>query len=105
MSMCSERYAEETPLGLPKYQLPPTSSDASKHVCGTPKSASALQAVRPLTPAPITQTDGSSPMARILRPLGERRRPQSSQRGACSSPDRLAPVSSGPLERIDRWTG
>ena len=67
--MCSERYAEDTPLGLRKYQLPPTSSEASKHVCGTPKSSSALQAVSPLTPAPITHTDGSSPMARMLRPL------------------------------------
>ena len=56
--MCSERYAEETPLGFWKYQLPPTSSDASKQVCGTPKSASALQAVSPLTPAPMTHTLG-----------------------------------------------
>ena len=55
-------------MGLAKYQLPPTSSDASKHVCGTPKSASALHAVRPLTPAPITHTDGISPMRRMLRP-------------------------------------
>lgn len=62
--MCSERYAEETPLGFSKYQLPPTSSDASKHVCATPKSASALQAVSPLTPAPITHTEGMSPIAR-----------------------------------------
>ena len=30
--MCSERYADERPLGLRKYQLPPTSSLASKHV-------------------------------------------------------------------------
>jgi hypothetical protein len=29
VSMCSERYADERPLGLPKYQLPPTSSLAS----------------------------------------------------------------------------
>src|SRR5579859_7926899 len=65
MSMCSERYAEETPFGFWKYQLPPTSSDLSKHVCGTPKSDSALQAVRPLTPAPITHTFGSS-STRIL---------------------------------------
>ncbi len=56
--MCSERYAEETPFGFWKYQLPPTSSDASKHVWGTPKSSSDLQAVNPLTPAPITQTFG-----------------------------------------------
>ena len=32
VSMCSERYAEERPLGLRKYQLPPISSLASKHV-------------------------------------------------------------------------
>src|ERR1700726_1030436 len=63
--MCSERYAEETPLGFWKYQLPPTSSDLSKHVCGTPKSDSAFHAVKPLTPAPITHTFGS-PTTRIL---------------------------------------
>src|SRR5271167_324244 len=62
MSMCSDRYAEETPLGFSKYQLPPTSSDASKQAWGTPKSDSALQAVSPLTPAPITHTEGSSPI-------------------------------------------
>src|ERR1019366_10457329 len=68
MSMCSDRYADEVPLGFSKYQLPPTSSDASKQVCGTPKSASALQAVSPLTPAPITHTEGSSPILEILTP-------------------------------------
>src|SRR5271154_4747572 len=66
MSMCSDRYAEETPLGFWKYQLPPTSSEASKQVCGTPKSDSALQAVSPLTPAPMTQTEGSSPTRSAL---------------------------------------
>src|SRR5271170_5934921 len=66
MSMCSDRYAEETPLGFWKYQLPPTSSDASKQVCGRPKSESALQAVSPLTPAPMMQTEGSSPMRSAL---------------------------------------
>ncbi len=60
MSMCSERYAEETPFGFWKYQLPPTSSEASKQVCGTPKSSSALQAVSPLTPAPMMQTFGGA---------------------------------------------
>src|SRR5206468_9851157 len=58
VSMCSERYAEERPLGLRKYQLPPTSSLASKQVCRIPQSPSAFIAVRPLTPAPITQTFG-----------------------------------------------
>ena len=58
--MCSERYAEETPFGFWKYQLPPTSSEASKHVCGTPKSSSDLQAVSPLTPAPMMHTEGPS---------------------------------------------
>src|SRR5690348_10555557 len=62
MSMCSERYAEDVRLGFWKYQLPPTSSDTSKQVCGTPKSPSALQAVNPLTPAPITHPDGSPDM-------------------------------------------
>src|SRR5271154_1989383 len=66
MSMCSDRYAEETPLGFWKYQLPPTSSDASKQVWATPKSASALQAVSPLTPAPMTHTEGSSPIRSAL---------------------------------------
>jgi hypothetical protein len=32
MSMCSDLYAEDTPFGFWKYQLPPTSSEASKHV-------------------------------------------------------------------------
>src|SRR5579859_648255 len=54
VSMCSDRYADERPLGLRKYQLPPISSLASKHVYGTPQSPSALPAVSPLTPAPIT---------------------------------------------------
>ncbi len=71
--MCSERYADETPFGLPKYQFPPTSSEASKHVCGTPKSSSALHAVRPLTPAPITPTDGRSTHAARSYSAGERR--------------------------------
>src|SRR5690348_9266543 len=64
MSMCSERYAEETPFGFWKYQLPPTSSDASKQVCGTPKSSSALHDVSPLTPAPMTQTLGGAEVMR-----------------------------------------
>ncbi len=65
--MCSDLYAEETPLGFWKYQLPPTSSEASKQECGTPKSASALQAVSPLTPAPITHTEGRPSILQILR--------------------------------------
>src|ERR1700684_872771 len=65
--MCNERYAEEVPFGFSKYQLPPTSSEASKHVWGIPRSASDLQAVSPLTPAPITHTEGSSLMSEILR--------------------------------------
>src|SRR3954466_6730532 len=54
--MWSERYADERPLGLRKYQLPPTSSEASKHVCSMPLSRSALHETSPLTPAPMTQT-------------------------------------------------
>ena len=74
--MCSERYAEEVPFGFSKYQFPPTSSEASKQVWGIPRSASALHAVSPLTPAPITQTLGSSPILRILvRVLHGCRRP------------------------------
>src|SRR5580693_4628058 len=68
MSMCSDRYAEETPLGFSKYQFPPTSSDASKQVCGTPKSVRALHAVSPLTPAPMTHVRGSSLMHMMLEP-------------------------------------
>ena len=64
--MCSERYADERPLGLRKYQLPPTSSLASKQECGTSQSPSALTAVRPLTPAPITQTRGLSGIVESL---------------------------------------
>src|SRR3954468_14895001 len=56
VSMWSERYADERPLGLRKYQLPPTSSDASKQVCSMPLSRSALHDTRPLTPAPTTHT-------------------------------------------------
>src|SRR5581483_6620805 len=74
MSMCSERYAEDVPLGFWKYQFPPTSSDASKQVCGTPKSLSDLHAVKPLTPAPITHTDGSADMAESYDQPGGRRR-------------------------------
>src|SRR3954451_8770030 len=67
--MCSERYADERRLGLRKYQLPPTSSDASKHVCSMPLSRSALQETSPLTPAPMTHTC----MTREVRPpLGSR---------------------------------
>src|SRR3954465_4679906 len=56
VSMWSERYADERPLGLRKYQLPPTSSEASKHVCSMPLSRSALHETSPLTPAPMTAT-------------------------------------------------
>src|SRR5687768_27864 len=58
VSMWSDWYAEESPFGFPKYQLPPTSSLASKHVYGRPQSLSALPAVRPLIPAPMMQLVG-----------------------------------------------
>jgi len=32
VSMCSERYAELWPFGLPKAQLPPIRSEVSKQV-------------------------------------------------------------------------
>ena len=40
--MCSERYADDIPLALPKAQLPPTSSETSKQSKGTPCSARTL---------------------------------------------------------------
>ena len=36
VSMCSERYALELPLGLPNAQFPPIRSDVSKHVTAIP---------------------------------------------------------------------
>src|SRR5438105_2039496 len=69
--MCSERYADELPLGFWKYQLPPTSSDASKHVCGILQSPSDLTAVKPLTPAPITQVVGCSDTRRSVCPRAD----------------------------------
>src|SRR5918911_1157850 len=50
--MCSWRYAADIPLRLRKTQLPPTRSDASKTVNGTPCSCSALAAAMPDEPAP-----------------------------------------------------
>ena len=35
VSICSERYALEWPLGFPNAQLPPIRSDDSKTVCST----------------------------------------------------------------------
>ena len=58
--MCSERYADDIPFVLPKTQLPPTRSDASKQSKGTPRSASALAAAMPEEPAPMMQTVGSA---------------------------------------------
>ena len=63
--MCSERYAEETPFGFWKYQLPPTSSEP-RSTCAGPPVVERLAAVSPLTPAPITQTRGRSRTAGAL---------------------------------------
>ena len=46
------------PFLLPKTQLPPTRSEASKHVNGTPRSWSALAAAIPEEPAPMTAAVG-----------------------------------------------
>ena len=73
----------------------PTSSDASKQVCGTPKSASALQAVSPLTPAPITHTEGSSPMPGILTPAPRRAPADTWVHSRCAQPE-LARRACGP---------
>src|SRR3954452_10194818 len=56
--MCSDRYADDIPLTLPKTQLPPTRSDASRQSNGTPRSCSALAAAMPDEPAPMTQVLG-----------------------------------------------
>ena len=58
--MCSWRYAADIPLRLPKTQLPPTRSDASNTVNGTPRSCSALAAAMPEEPAPMTAAVGSA---------------------------------------------
>ena len=58
--MCSERYADDIPLALPKAQLPPTSSEASKQSNGTPCSARTLAPAMPEEPAPMMQTLGSA---------------------------------------------
>src|SRR6478752_10687163 len=58
--MCSERYAEDIPLALPKAQLPPTSSESSKQSKGTPCSARTLAPAMPEEPAPMMQTVGSA---------------------------------------------
>src|SRR4051794_7119856 len=61
--MCSERYAEETPLEFLNTQLPPTRSDPSKQSNSKPRWCSAFAAAMPDDPAPMTQTRGSSPIA------------------------------------------
>src|SRR4051794_21449214 len=58
--MCSERYADETPLLFLNTQLPPTRSDPSKQSKSNPRWCSALAAAIPEDPAPMTQTLGSS---------------------------------------------
>jgi hypothetical protein len=50
-------------LLLPKTQLPPTRSEASKQVNGMPRSYSALAAAMPEEPAPMTAAVGSVAMA------------------------------------------
>src|SRR5918998_4670621 len=57
--MCSERYAADIPLRLPKTQLPPTRSDFSKTSNGTPASWSFFAAAMPDEPAPMMQALGS----------------------------------------------
>ncbi len=46
------------PFLLSKTQLPPTRSEASKQVNGTPRSCSALAAAIPEEPAPMTAAVG-----------------------------------------------
>src|SRR3954451_23202549 len=58
--MCSDRYADDIPLRLPKTQLPPTLSLFSKHSNGIPASFSFFAAALPDEPAPVTQAVGSS---------------------------------------------
>src|SRR5918998_3287259 len=57
--MCSERYAADIPLRLPKTQLPPTRSDFSKTSNGIPASASFFAAAMPDEPAPMMQALGN----------------------------------------------
>ena len=73
--MCSERYAELMPLALPHTQLPPTRSDVSKHVTSNPRSRSALTAVMPEDPAPITQVRGRGATCGTLPPRPAKIRP------------------------------
>src|SRR3954454_3276737 len=58
--MCSDLYALLIWFLLPKTQLPPTVSDASKQTNGTPRSCSALATAMPEEPAPMRATYGSS---------------------------------------------
>jgi hypothetical protein len=57
--MCRSRYAADIPLRLPKTQLPPTRSDASKQSAAIPRSWSALAAAIPDEPAPMIAAVGS----------------------------------------------
>src|SRR4051794_41875744 len=62
--MCSDRYADDIPLRLPKTQLPPTRSLFSKQSNGIPASFSFFAAAMPDEPAPMTQAVGSSRVGR-----------------------------------------
>src|SRR3954470_10939236 len=62
--MCSDRYADDIPLRLPKTQLPPTRSLFSKQSNGIPASFSFFAAAMPDEPAPMTQAVGSSGVGR-----------------------------------------
>src|SRR4051812_40040096 len=62
--MCSDRYADDIPLRLPKTQLPPTRSLFSKQPNGIPASFSFFAAAMPDEPAPMTQAVGSSRVGR-----------------------------------------
>src|SRR5258708_2230434 len=56
--MCNSRYAADIPFLLPNTQLPPTRSEASKHVNGIPRSWRAWAAAMPDEPAPMMAAVG-----------------------------------------------
>ena len=70
------------PFLLPKTQLPPTRSEASKQVNGTPRSCSALAAAIPEEPAPMTAAVGRLGIA----PASQKVTHASSSRGGAQTP-------------------
>ena len=82
--MCSERYALLRPFLFLNTQLPPTRSLFSKHWTDRRASVSALTAVSPHAPAPMTATRGRL-FTRIspCRLIGDRLLDRTARGGRC----------------------